>query len=89
MSASEKGLTTTSSGDTAVETHWFLLSPADTAQRLSTSTDDGLTSNEASSRLQRNGPNELSGGGGVSWWSILVGQICSTSSAPARIRGPS
>lgn len=79
MSNAEKGLATTTTGDTAVETHWFLLSPAETANRVSTSVDDGLTANEAASRLQRDGPNELQGGGGVSWWSILVGQICSTS----------
>ncbi|GAA5980884.1 hypothetical protein JCM10908_003901 [Rhodotorula pacifica] len=76
MSANEKGLAPTNTGETAVETHWFLLTPAEAANRLSTSTDDGLSDNEAASRLQRDGPNELTGGGGVKWWSILVGQIC-------------
>ncbi|GAA5955283.1 hypothetical protein JCM8115_001902 [Rhodotorula mucilaginosa] len=76
MPANEKGLAQTSTGETAVETHWFLLSPSETANRLSTSLEDGLSDGEAASRLQRNGPNELTGGGGVKWWSILVGQIC-------------
>ncbi|GAA6033364.1 hypothetical protein JCM8097_006713 [Rhodosporidiobolus ruineniae] len=66
------------SGATATnnETHWFLLSPQETATRLETSLDDGLSENEVESRLRRDGPNELSGRGGVSIWSILAGQVC-------------
>ncbi|BGP26918.1 Ca2+-transporting ATPase [Rhodotorula toruloides] len=71
----EKQLSRTLSGATAAETHWFLLKPADIASRLEASIDDGLTSNEAAARQRRDGPNELMGGGGVSIWSILAGQV--------------
>ncbi|GAA5979844.1 hypothetical protein JCM11641_002712 [Rhodosporidiobolus odoratus] len=64
------------SGATAAETHWFLLSPKEVAVRLETSLDDGLSESECASRLKRDGPNELQGGGGVSIASILFGQIC-------------
>lgn len=67
------------SGDTANEPQWFMLTPRDVAARLETSIDDGLSAAEVDSRQKRDGPNELSGGGGVNIWSILAGQVCSTS----------
>jgi Na+-exporting ATPase len=73
-------LSTSMSGATATETHWFLLSPKEVAVRLETSLDEGLSQNEVESRHRRDGPNELTGGGGVSILSILAGQVCSTSS---------
>ncbi|GAA6016833.1 hypothetical protein JCM10207_003267 [Rhodosporidiobolus poonsookiae] len=64
------------SGATATETHWFLVPSKEVANRLGTSIDNGLSKSEAESRHKQDGPNELSGGGGVSPWSILVGQVC-------------
>ncbi|GAA5938621.1 uncharacterized protein JCM15063_005372 [Sporobolomyces koalae] len=71
----EKQLHTTDSHTTASERHWFLMTPEEVASRLNTSTDDGLQDPEVKTRQQRDGPNELSGGGGVSVWSILAGQV--------------
>ncbi|GAA5902891.1 hypothetical protein JCM5296_006324 [Sporobolomyces johnsonii] len=72
----EKQLSPSMSGATATETHYFLLTPQEVAARLETSIDDGLESREVEARQKRDGPNELRGGGGVSAWKILVGQIC-------------
>ncbi|GAA5917379.1 hypothetical protein JCM6882_006344 [Rhodosporidiobolus microsporus] len=67
----------TLSGDTANnDPQWFMLTPADVASKVGTSLDDGLSSSEVDTRQKRDGPNELSGGGGVNVWSILMGQIC-------------
>ncbi|GAA5980349.1 hypothetical protein JCM5350_000952 [Sporobolomyces pararoseus] len=71
----EKQLQTTESGATASESHWFLMSPKEVASKLDTSTDDGLKDGAVKERQARDGPNELSGGGGVSVWSILAGQV--------------
>ncbi|GAA5914347.1 hypothetical protein JCM6882_008168 [Rhodosporidiobolus microsporus] len=64
------------SGDTANETQWFMLTPKEVAAKLETSLDDGLSASEVDARQKRDGPNELSGGGGVNIWSILFGQLC-------------
>jgi len=71
----EKQLQTTDSGATASESYWFLMSPKEVAHKLDTSIDDGLKDGAVKERQARDGPNELSGGGGVSVWSILAGQL--------------
>ncbi|GAA5877888.1 hypothetical protein JCM16303_000274 [Sporobolomyces ruberrimus] len=71
----EKQLQTTESGATASEAHWFLMTPKEVAHKLDTSIDDGLKDGAVKERQQRDGSNELSGGGGVSVWSILAGQL--------------
>ncbi|GAA5829224.1 hypothetical protein JCM3766R1_001026 [Sporobolomyces carnicolor] len=71
----EKQLQTTESGATASESHWFLMQPKEVAHKLDTSLEDGLKDGEVKTRQQRDGPNELAGGGGVSVWSILAGQV--------------
>lgn len=75
----EKQLQTTESGATASESHWFLMQPKEVAHKLDTSLEDGLKDGEVKTRQQRDGPNELAGGGGVSVWSILAGQVFSES----------
>jgi magnesium-transporting ATPase (P-type) len=75
----EKQLQTTDSGATASESYWFLMSPKEVAHKLDTSIDEGLRDGPVKERQQRDGPNELSGGGGVSVWSILAGQVFSES----------
>ncbi|GAA5854933.1 hypothetical protein JCM8547_004126 [Rhodosporidiobolus lusitaniae] len=76
MPPQENKLSPSMSGETTTETHWFLLPYKEVANRLETSIDDGLSSSEVEARHRRDGPNELTGGGGVSVWSILAGQIC-------------
>lgn len=73
----EKQLQTTDSGATASESYWFLMSPKEVAHKLDTSIDDGLKDGAVKERQARDGPNELTGGGGVSVWSILAGQLFS------------
>ncbi|GAA5905034.1 hypothetical protein JCM8208_007665 [Rhodotorula glutinis] len=74
--ATDEKLSPSMSGQTATETFWFALKAKEVAARVETSLDDGLSKSEADSRLKRDGPNELQGGGGVSPWKILFGQVC-------------
>jgi hypothetical protein len=53
------------------------MSSKEVAHKLNTSLDDGLRDGDVKERQQRDGPNELTGGGGVSVWSILAGQVFS------------
>lgn len=57
-------------------TAWFLLTPAEVSAQLETSSTEGLASSSVAALQLRDGMNVLSGGGGVSAWSILLGQIC-------------
>lgn len=52
-----------------------LLSANEVTQQLHTDPENGLSDEEAKSRLTLAGPNELLGGGGVSIGRILMGQI--------------
>ena len=52
-----------------------LLSADEVAQQLQTDPDNGLSDEEAQSRLTKFGLNELLGGDGVSIGRILAGQI--------------
>lgn len=45
------------------------------ARELNSNTRDGLTAEEAKTRLEQYGRNELSGGGGVSPLKILIRQV--------------
>lgn len=84
--ADNEKLSPSMSGQTATETFWFALKAKEVAARVETSLDDGLSKSEADSRLKRDGPNELQGGGGVSPWKILFGQVCSASQFRSRRR---
>lgn len=59
----------------------FLDTPQDIAQRLVTDLTRGLTAQEAESRLRRDGPNALRGGGGVSAIRILATQLLNAMTA--------
>ncbi|KAF4628235.1 hypothetical protein G7Y89_g9916 [Cudoniella acicularis] len=55
--------------------HPFLLSVEDVAQQLGTNIESGLTASSVS-ELQKSHPrNELEGGGGITWYKILIKQI--------------
>ena len=54
---------------------WYQLSPEESAQRLNTSPDQGLTQAEATARLAQFGPNELEERAGRSRWQILFEQF--------------
>lgn len=53
----------------------YLLTPEEIVQQLATDTEDGLSEEEAKSRLTKYGLNELEAGDSVSVARILVGQI--------------
>lgn len=57
------------------ETPFFLLSVNETAKRFETDPENGLKESAVAPLQARDGPNELSGGGGVNPWSILAAQI--------------
>lgn len=54
---------------------FFLLSVHETARLLETDAENGLQDNAVTALQARDGPNELSGGGGVNPWSILAAQV--------------
>lgn len=51
------------------------LSASELAAQLETSLDDGLSTDEAAARLERDGPNKVEGAKGNSLWQILVRQV--------------
>lgn len=53
----------------------YLLTADEVASQLATDPDNGLSEQEAQSRLAKFGLNELQGGGGVSAGRILMKQI--------------
>jgi P-type Na+/K+ transporter len=57
------------------EKPFFLLSVHETATRLETDPENGLKESVVAALQARDGPNELSGGGGVNPWSILAAQV--------------
>lgn len=71
----EKLAPTSSDATLSNDTPYFLLSVKDTAAKFETNAEDGLSSSKVASLQARDGPNQLSGGGGVSWTSILAAQI--------------
>ena len=54
---------------------WYKLEPDDVMQQLNTSPTDGLSSDEASKRLEQYGLNELVEKGTKSPWLILLDQF--------------
>lgn len=48
----------------------------------------GLTSQEAEERLVRDGPNKLTSGKGVTWWSVLLRQVSNSLTLVRKIRLP-
>jgi len=58
-----------------METHPFLLSVEDVARELETNFETGLTALKVRELQRSHPPNELEGGGGISWYRILLKQI--------------
>jgi P-type Ca2+ transporter type 2C len=54
---------------------WHRLDIAGAAERVRTSADSGLSTQEAERRLAEVGPNELTAGSGVSAWKLLLEQF--------------
>lgn len=71
----EKLAKTTTDSTLAESTPFFLLSVHETATKLNTDAENGLTESAVAALQARDGPNQLSGGGGVSPWGILAAQI--------------
>ena len=57
------------------ERHPFLLSVEDVANQLETNIETGLTARKVAELQKNHPPNELEGGGGISWYKILIKQI--------------
>lgn len=57
------------------EKPFFLLSVDQTARLLQTDAEHGLAESAIPALQARDGPNELTGGGGVNPWSILAAQV--------------
>lgn len=55
--------------------HPFLLSVEDVARQLGTNIETGLSARQVAELRNEFPPNELEGGGGVSWYKILLKQI--------------
>lgn len=55
--------------------HPFLLSVEDVARQLGTNLETGLSARQVAELQNKVPPNELEGGGGVSWHKILIKQI--------------
>ena len=55
--------------------HPFLLSVEDVARQLGTNIETGLSARQVAELRNEVPPNELEGGGGVSWYKILIKQI--------------
>ncbi|SFN54430.1 cation-translocating P-type ATPase [Mycetocola miduiensis] len=55
---------------------WFLINSQEALRELMSS-ENGLSSTEAESRLQRYGPNELSYASSTPWWRVLLRQFLS------------
>jgi P-type Na+/K+ transporter len=55
--------------------HPFLLPIGNVAQQLGTNIETGLSARQVTQLRNDFPPNELVGGGGVSWYKILVKQI--------------
>jgi Na+-exporting ATPase len=66
--------------------HPYLLAVDDVAQQLGTNLESGLTDSKVQELQRAHPPNELEGGGGISWHRILLKQI---SNAMILVRFPS
>jgi Ca2+-transporting ATPase len=55
--------------------NWYKLSVEEAVKELATDPENGLTSAEARTRLERHGPNELVERGGIKPWRILFNQF--------------
>ena len=64
---------TTSENQTPI--HWHALAPGEILQQLATPPESGLTSEEAASRLETYGPNQLAEAPGVTFLQMLIDQF--------------
>ncbi len=71
------------------ERHPFLLSVDEAAQQLGTNIETGLSANRVSELKKQCPPNELQGGGGISWYKILMKQISNAMILVGKIVTPS
>ncbi len=55
--------------------HPFLLPVEDVARQLGTNIETGLSARQVAELQNKVPPNELEGGGGVSWYKIFIKQI--------------
>lgn len=60
------------------ETPFHTLTVDQIEQHYSTNTLEGLTTQEATSRLKTYGHNELQGNGGIKWYKVLWRQVANT-----------
>jgi magnesium-transporting ATPase (P-type) len=60
------------------ETPFHTLTVEQVEQHYSTNTLEGLTTQEATSRLKTYGHNELQGNGGIKWYKVLWRQVANT-----------
>jgi len=61
--------------DNQAQINWHALTAEQTLNQLATPPDNGLTSEEAASRLQAYGPNQLEEAPGITFWQMLIDQF--------------
>ncbi len=66
---------TATSTERAPQINWHALAPDQILKQLATPPESGLTSVEASARLQSYGPNQLAEAPGVTFWQMLFDQF--------------
>lgn len=64
-----------SPSENQAQVSWHALTPEQIIQQLATPPESGLSSEEAASRLQAYGPNQLDEAPGVTFWQMLIDQF--------------
>ena len=65
----------TSTPDSQPKLDWHALTPEEIIHQLATPPESGLTSDEATRRLQTYGPNQLEEAPGITFWQMLIDQF--------------
>jgi Ca2+-transporting ATPase len=63
------------SSDNQAQMNWHALTAEQTLKQLATPPESGLSSQEAASRLQSYGPNQLDEAQGITFWQMLIDQF--------------